>query len=132
MTGVTITSDEDDKEDVSHRLLVQFDSGDTSEYSSDDLNELSLGYATTVHKSQGSEYKNVILVLTNRHRILLTRKLVYTAVTRGRTTDFLIGDLSAYYAAINNDSEEKRNTLLAARIRGAFRSEISSKALERD
>lgn len=132
VTGVTITSDEDDKEDVSHRLLVQFDSGDTSEYSSDDLNELSLGYATTVHKSQGSEYKNVILVLTNRHRILLTRKLVYTAVTRGRTTDFLIGDLSAYYAAINNDSEEKRNTLLAARIRGAFRSEISSKALERD
>jgi len=124
VVGVRLTSDDDDREDVSQLLLVRFDSGETVEYSRDDLIELSHGYATTVHKSQGSEYKNVILVLTNRHRVLLTRKLVYTAVTRGKTTDYLVGDLSAYYAAIKNDSEVKRNTLLAARIRGAFQKEI--------
>lgn len=85
-------------------------------YAADELHEISLAYAISVHKSQGSEYPAVIIPLTTRHYPLLQRNLLYTAVTRGRRLVILIGNPKALAIALRNDTAQKRLTRLAERL----------------
>ena len=76
-------------------------------------------YATTVHKSQGSEYKIVIFNIMEGHSIMLKRNLAYTAVTRAKSKVIIIGNKSALVQAIKTgiEDEDKRNTMLAIRLK---------------
>ena len=82
-----------------------------------ELNELVLAYAITVHKSQGSEYKIVIIPVTTQHYLLLQRNLLYTGITRARDMVILIGTKKALWIAIKNNKTFHRNTLLQERLR---------------
>ena len=97
------------------RLVVLFD-GKPVEYSSGDLDELALSYATTIHKSQGSEYPAVIVLLHNQHYMLLQRNLLYTAITRGRRLVLVIGSRWAVEKAIETNTVRGRRTSLAERL----------------
>ncbi|MFG6351664.1 MAG: ATP-dependent RecD-like DNA helicase [Oscillospiraceae bacterium] len=96
-------------------LTVCFD-GRYADYPLESLGELELAYATTIHKSQGSEYDTVIVPMLPSHRILLSRNLFYTAVTRAKRRVALVGMKKALYMAVRKDSTGKRNTLLGERI----------------
>ncbi len=85
-------------------------------YNMQDMDEVVLAYATSVHKSQGSEYKVVVLPVVTQHYIMLQRNLLYTAVTRAREMVILIGTKRALAMAVKNVKVEERHTLLAARL----------------
>ncbi len=85
-------------------------------YEASDLPELALAYACTVHKSQGSEYPVVILVLHRQHHVMLQRNLVYTAVTRARRQVVVLGESGALRTALSNGRVQERWTRLAARL----------------
>lgn len=95
---------------------IDFGDGRTLEYDSSELDMLDLGYASTIHKSQGSEYQSVIINLQCAHSIMLTRPLIYTAITRGKTRVIIVGERRALSIAIKRTDTEKRGTQLAARI----------------
>jgi exodeoxyribonuclease V alpha subunit len=86
-------------------------------YEGKDIDEITLAYAITVHKSQGSEYHTVIMVLVNSHYIMLQRNLLYTAVTRAKRRVILVGTEKALQAAVSNVRTSRRFTLLAQRLR---------------
>lgn len=88
-----------------------------ADYPLEGLSELALSYASTIHKGQGSEYDTVIIPLLMSHRILLTRNLLYTAVTRAKRRVLLVGQMKALYTAIHTSRQGKRKTLLAERMR---------------
>ena len=75
---------------VGKNIRVEFD-GETKLFHNNKIDYLDLAYAITVHKSQGSEYPNVVMPIVDDHRIMLTRKLIYTAITRGKQNVCLIG-----------------------------------------
>ena len=85
-------------------------------YEAASLDELTLAYACSVHKSQGSEYPCVVMPLHTQHYVMLQRNLLYTAVTRGKRLVVLLGDRRALGAAVRNRSTERRFTLLAERL----------------
>lgn len=95
---------------------VEFDEGKRVEYSFKQLEELELAYAITIHKSQGSEYPAVVIPLHSGPRMLMTRNLIYTAVTRARTCVCLVGLPSAFREMVANEMERKRYCGLKARI----------------
>jgi exodeoxyribonuclease V alpha subunit len=99
-------------------LSVQFEER-TTEYSDADIDALTLAYATSVHKSQGSEYKAVIVPLLTAHFLMLSRNLLYTAVTRARKVCVLVADPKAIDIALSELRKEQRGTTLADRIREA-------------
>ncbi len=101
----------------SGEIVVLFD-GRAVVYEPHELDELSLAYAITVHKSQGSEYPAVILVLTGEHYIMLQRNLLYTAVTRAKKLLVIVGQKRALAMAVRNKRSWARHTLLAQRLRG--------------
>ena len=109
ITGITKTAN-----DVC--VHVDFGDGRVKEYDSTDLEMLDLGYATTIHKSQGSEYRSVIINLQCAHSLMLTRPLVYTAITRGKDRVILVGERKALCIAIKKTDTEKRGTCLAHRL----------------
>lgn len=82
-----------------------------------DIDELSLAYSVSIHKSQGSEYPVVILPLVSQHYVMLQRNLLYTAVTRGRRLVIIIGDPKALRRAVQNDRPQDRYTRLVERLR---------------
>jgi exodeoxyribonuclease V alpha subunit len=86
------------------------------EYESDELDEISLAYATSVHKSQGSEYPAVVIPLHTSHYLMLHRSILYTAVTRGKKLVVLVGSRKALSMAIHNLRVEKRNTGLREKL----------------
>lgn len=96
--------------------IVDFRDGRIKEYDSSELEMLDLGYACTVHKSQGSEYRSVLINLQCAHYNMLTRPLVYTAITRGRDKVTIVGERRALCMAIRRKDTEKRGTCLAARL----------------
>lgn len=102
--------DPDDQE-----LTVDFD-GRTVIYEFDELDELTLAYALTIHKSQGSEYAAVIVPLHTQHYLLLQRNLLYTAVTRGRKLVVLIGSRKALAMAVQRQNTSQRRTALKKRL----------------
>lgn len=94
---------------------VLFD-GKTVHYEKDELDELTLSYATTIHKSQGSEFSFVIIPILKSHKILLQRNLLYTGITRAKRMLILVGDKQAIQWAVSNNNVVKRNTLLMKRL----------------
>lgn len=101
-------------------VFVDFGDKRVKEYASEDLDMLDLGYASTVHKSQGSEYRSVIINLQCAHSIMLVRPLVYTAITRGKERVIIVGERKALCIAINTTDTEKRGTCLSERIKEIF------------
>ena len=81
-----------------------------------EMDEISLAYAISVHKSQGSEYPVVIIPLMMQHFILLQRNLLYTAITRGRKLVVIIGSKKALLTALKNDKPQRRLSMLADRL----------------
>ena len=97
-------------------LTITFDGRDVV-YDRSDLGEVVLAYATTIHKSQGSEYPIVVLPFMMTHFVMLQRNLLYTAVTRAKKVLVLIGERKAIGYAIRNQKTSGRNTRLAARLK---------------
>ena len=102
--------------DYAEQLTVEFDEGKMIEYSFKQLEELELAYAITIHKSQGSEYPAVIIPMYAGPRMLMTRNLIYTAVTRAKACVCLVGQPDAFYAMAGNCTEQKRYSGLRDRI----------------
>lgn len=101
----------------SEELTVEFDEGKMVEYSFKQLEELELAYAITVHKSQGSEYPAVVIPIYSGPRMLMTRNLIYTAVTRAKQCVCLVGVPEIFQTMVNNEMEQRRYTGLKSRIR---------------
>jgi exodeoxyribonuclease V alpha subunit len=109
-------------EEEGSSLVVAFPTGAATievEYEGKDLDELVLAYATSVHKSQGSEYPCIVMPLVRRHSILLQRNLLYTAITRARQLCVLVGSREAFEFAVKTDHRQRRTTNLARRVREA-------------
>lgn len=96
-------------------LTVMFDDNSV-EYEVSELDELSLAYSNTIHKSQGSEYPIVVMPVLMTHFVMLQRNLIYTGITRAKKICVLIGTSKALAYAIKNMTVLKRNTKLKERI----------------
>ncbi|MCQ2443040.1 MAG: ATP-dependent RecD-like DNA helicase [Oscillospiraceae bacterium] len=103
-------------------ICIDFGDGRQVEYDVTELSMLDLGYALTVHKSQGSEYHTVIISVETAHSFMLVRPLIYTAVTRAKTKVILVGQRKALCTAIRREETQQRRTMLAERMK-----EIQSK-----
>lgn len=103
--------------EAASQLVVEYDEGRRVTYPFSELDQMELSYAITIHKSQGSEYPAVILPLLGGPRMLLTRNLLYTAVTRAKSCVTILGKKEVIGEMIQNCSENKRYTALADRIR---------------
>jgi exodeoxyribonuclease V alpha subunit len=100
-------------------LVVDFD-GRQIKYDLDEIDELTLAYAISVHKSQGSEYPAVIMPVVTQHYMLLQRNLIYTGLTRARQLAIIIGSKKAMGIGIRNMGAERRFTHLRYRLQKAF------------
>jgi len=109
--GIIYRVDEQEQE-----LVVKFE-GRSVSYEIRECDELDLAYACTIHKSQGSEYPAVVLLMTTQHYKLLQRNLLYTGITRGRKLVCLVGQPKAIYMAIGNNDIVMRRTGLRERVR---------------
>ncbi|ADG81416.1 helicase, RecD/TraA family [Thermincola potens JR] len=108
--GTIVKIDMEDK-----TLVIRFDGNDV-DYDATELDEVVLAYATTVHKSQGSEYKVVVAPFTMQHYMMLQRNLLYTCVTRAKQVFVLVGSKKAVAIAVSNNKIQRRNTMLAKRL----------------
>ena len=117
---ITLVSEE------TKELHIEFEDR-TALYTFDDLDHLSLAYAITVHKSQGSEYPALILPITTQHYLMLQRNILYTAITRAKGLVIVVGDPKALHRALNNTDTTRRNTRLAERLRGEETDPLSIK-----
>jgi exodeoxyribonuclease V alpha subunit len=97
------------------RLFVDYD-GRTVSYEKDEMNDITLAYAVSVHKAQGSEYQAVIMPLMTQHFIMLQRNLFYTALTRAKKLSVIVGSFKALWIAIKNDKPVKRNSLVREKL----------------
>ncbi len=100
-------------------LEVDFD-GQKVLYSREDLEELSLAYAVSIHKSQGSEFPVIVMVLATQHFVLLQRNLIYTGLTRARKLAVLIGSKKALFIGLNKKGLDKRYTNLRFSLQKLF------------
>ena len=100
-------------------LHVEFEDR-TALYTFDDIDDLQLAYAITVHKAQGSEYPAIVLPLASQHYVMLQRNILYTAITRGKSLVVVVGDTKALHRALNNTDTTRRNTHLTERLRLPF------------
>ena len=113
--GIITLLDVDAKE-----LEVTFDDGRVVLYAFDQLDDLGLAYAATIHKSQGSEYPMVVLAFLPQHYMMLQRNVLYTAITRGKNHVIVVGDAKAVGMAVRNSKIVLRNTRLAERLRNVL------------
>ena len=97
------------------KVIITFEQRDI-EYDYGELDEISLAYATSIHKSQGSEYPIIVIPLAMQHYMLLARNLLYTGVTRGKQLVILIAQKKALGMAVRNDRVAKRLTKLEERL----------------
>ena len=104
----------------SEQLTVKFDDEKYVVYSFKQLEELELAYAVTIHKSQGSEYPAVIIPMFTGPRMLMTRNLLYTAVTRAKTCVCMVGVENCFHDMRQNVSEQLRYSSLSERIREIY------------
>ena len=109
-------------------LMVDFD-GTLVEYEVSELDELTLAYATTIHKSQGSEYPIVVIPVLMNHYVMLQRNLIYTGITRAKKICVLIGSTKALAYAIHNMTVLRRNTKLKERINPSLTVVNANKAI---
>jgi len=105
-------------DEETQELTVSFDERRVV-INADALDDLVLAYACTIHKSQGSEYPAVVIVLHHQHHIMLQRNLLYTAVTRGRRLVVIVGSRRALGRAVRNATVRERYSRLAARLSNA-------------
>ena len=103
--------------DTEARTLVVAYDGREVPYKQDELDELVLAYATSIHKSQGSEYPAVIILLHTQHFKLLRKNLLYTAITRGKRLVIVLGSSKAVWIALHAEADLRRQTTLAPRLR---------------
>jgi len=110
------------------RLAVDYD-GRIVRYEKEELGEVTLAYAISVHKSQGSEYQAVVMPLLTQHYIMLQRNLFYTALTRAKRLCVVVGSFKALHIAIKNDRPVKRNCRIRERLveLGALRDQTREK-----
>src|SRR5260370_456884 len=108
--GQVVSIDPEERE-----LVIRFEERDVL-YDFNELDELSLAYAITIHKSQGSEFPAVVVPLAMQHYLLLQRNLVYTAMTRGRRLVVLVGQRKALAIAARNDRAPERFSCLYDRL----------------
>ncbi len=99
----------------SFRVVVGYD-GRPVIYERDELDDITLAYAVSVHKAQGSEYQAVVMPLLTQHFIMLQRNLFYTALTRAKKLSVVIGSYKALYIAIKNDKPVHRNSRLKEKL----------------
>ncbi len=104
---------------VESEVIIDFD-GKTIQYDFNELDEISLAYATTIHKSQGSEYPCVVIPIAMQNYLMLERNLIYTGITRGKKMVVMIGQKKALSLAINKQNSIKRKTWLLERLKIAF------------
>ncbi len=105
-----------DEDELKH-AIIEFSDGVRADFPERELDIIDLAYATTIHKSQGSEYSTVIIPIMMSHYIMLKRNLIYTAITRAKKKVILIGEKRALMAGIHKNDSAKRNTLLSERIK---------------
>ncbi len=98
------------------RVFIRFDQR-LVEYDFTELDQISLAYAVSIHKSQGSEYPAVVVPVTTQHYVMLQRNLIYTALTRASRLAVLVGTKQALAIAIGNDSPQRRYTGLEGKLR---------------
>jgi exodeoxyribonuclease V alpha subunit len=98
-----------------YRVFVDF-YGRSVVYQREEMDDLTLAYAVSVHKSQGSEYQTVVMPLLTQHYIMLQRNLFYTALTRAKKLSVIVGSYKALYIAIKNDKPVKRNCLVKEKL----------------
>ncbi|MBQ9345948.1 MAG: ATP-dependent RecD-like DNA helicase [Oscillibacter sp.] len=102
--------------DLEERVLfINFDSRSV-EYDATELDELTLAYATTIHKAQGSEYPIVVMPVLMTHYVMLQRNLIYTGITRAKKALILVGTRKALSMAVHNVTFNQRNTMLKVRL----------------
>ncbi len=107
----------EESEEEEQRVTVNFQ-GTRVAYGREDLDQLVLAYATTIHKAQGSEYKGVVLIpVVRQHWIMLQRNLLYTAITRAKERAVLVGQQAAVRRAVTNAGSRRRYSRLAERLR---------------
>lgn len=109
---------------TAYTLEVQYDSSTIVEYSKSELKEIDLSYALTVHRTQGSQYKYVVVAFDYASYIMLSRQLVYTALTRAMKHCYLICELQALEQAIRTDKSTKRLTFLTEALHEVMKVEI--------
>ncbi len=100
------------------RLTVSFDSREVT-YRHGELDDLALAYAISVHKSQGSEYRAVVLPLLSQHYLMLQKNLLYTAITRASNLLVIVGSKKALAMAVSNEKPRMRYTLLTQRLKAS-------------
>lgn len=100
-----------------NKLTVEMDDKRVIDYTLEDLDNLELAYAITIHKSQGSEFKSVIIPMFDGYRLLQTRNLLYTAITRAKENIVLVGDKNVMYNMIRNNTINSRYSNLENRIK---------------
>jgi exodeoxyribonuclease V alpha subunit len=98
------------------RVTIRFDNQEV-EYDISELDEVVLAYATTIHKSQGSEFNIVVAPFLTQHFMMLQRNLLYTCVTRAKKVMVLLGTKKALAIALKNNKVEQRNTMLMQRLK---------------
>jgi exodeoxyribonuclease V alpha subunit len=101
-----------------YEVHIDFGGGRKAVYGPDEMESIELAYATTIHKSQGSEYPVVIIPILNEAHIMLQRNLIYTAITRAKEKVIIVGQRDAFFKAIHKADVAKRNTRLAELIAG--------------
>ena len=111
---------------IANKIMKVYFDDRLVEYGNSDIKQLQLAYAISVHKSQGSEFKAVVLVLAMQHYIMLQRNLLYTAVTRAKERLIIVGVPRALQRAINNISAVKRHTRLDTRLQKRMSSQPNS------
>lgn len=116
-------------EDGDMETFVRFPDGREVKYALTDLEDLTLAYAVTIHKSQGNEWNTVIIPVVMSFYRMLQRNLIYTAITRAKTNVILVGSKKALFTAINNNKGSARNTALSERIRQRFEEPDLKKAV---
>lgn len=112
-TGYVVGFTRDD--DGIMKVSVDYN-GYVQEYGDNELDQIILAYALTVHKSQGCEYKTVIVTTQSIHNGMLERNLIYTAITRARKKVYIVGEHASMLKAIRTESAKYRSTLLRERI----------------
>ena len=105
----------------SGEMIVRFEDGRTCVYTGETKSQLMPAYAVTVHKSQGSEYEGVVIPLIGGNYMIMTRNLLYTAVTRARRLAVIVGTEETVARTVNNNYIRKRYSLLKALISEARR-----------
>ena len=109
---------------VEQTLTINYD-GREVPYEFNELDELQLAYATTIHKSQGNEYPAVIIPMHTQHYVMLQRNLLYTGITRGKKLVALVGSRKALALAVQRQDTSRRNSLLRQRLQQQQRGEES-------